>query len=184
MSPKKIFVILADGFEEIEAMAPVDILRRLGFDVCLVGLSDKMVKGAHNITVQADLTLETADFNTADAIVLPGGMPGATNLRNSSTLITHLVNAANAGKVVAAICAAPIVLERAGLTKNKRITGYPGSEKMTLGLQYTGNIAEADGNIITGKGPGAAFAFAEKIAVALGKTYTEVRNLFAGMFIS
>lgn len=176
--------MLAEGFEETEAIVPVDIWRRLGFEVTLVSLSSLRVFGAHGVSINADCKMTDAPFGSADAIILPGGLPGATNLRESKQLTDHIKTAAGLGKIIAAICAAPIVLERAELTQGRRITGYPGSEKMTLGMNYTGNLVEMDENIITGKGPGAVFAFAEKVALALGKNLSEIKQLYAGMFVS
>jgi len=183
MSGKKILMMLAEGFEEMEAVVPADILRRLGFELSLVGLTDEFVISARGITLQADCILESAEFHTADAIVLPGGLPGATNLRSCPLLIDELKKAFSSGRVTAAICAAPIVLARAGLTAGKKVTGYPGTEKMEPGLVYTGNLVEVDGTVITGKGPGAAFGFAAAIAVALGTKQEEIDTLFSRMFV-
>ena len=138
---KKIAVLLADGFEEIEALAPSDILKRLGYDVVLAGIKPGAVTGAHGIPVQPACEL---DADSLDAVFLPGGMPGSTNLRDSERVIALIRTLHSAGKIVSAICAAPIALHKAGVTAGRRITGYPGSEQMAPGLVYTGERTETD----------------------------------------
>lgn len=179
---RKIAIILAEGFEEIEALAPADVLRRLGFEVILVGLVSDKVKGSHGITVSADCLLSSVKITEADLLMLPGGMPGSVNLRNSNELIGLLKDASNAGKFIAAICAAPIALGRAGLIKGKKVTAYPGFEDKLEGATYTGGRIERDGNIITAKGAGVSFEFAAEIAAALGKS-KETEELYRGMFV-
>ncbi len=184
MKEKAVWIVLADGFEETEAIVPADVLRRLKIPVILTGLKKKEVRGSHGIVIKADCVLEEAPFDDCAAIVLPGGLPGAVHLRDSADLVERLVKASENGKIVAAICAAPIVLERAGLTAGgRRITGYPGSENMAPGLAYTGKDTERDGNLVTGKAPGAAFVFAAEIAVALGRSRSEVEDLYREMFV-
>ncbi|MCX6984859.1 MAG: DJ-1/PfpI family protein [Lentisphaerae bacterium] len=178
---KKIAVILADGFEEIEAVIPIDVFRRLEFEVVVAGLS-KTVKGSHGIKIQADCLLSDLKEPEIDAVFLPGGMPGATNLRDSSEVLA-LVRKVNAkGGIVSAICAAPIVLKAAGVIEGKTVTSHPSVKNELKGCSHTGNLTETDGNIITGKGPGAAFEFAVKVASALGKT-SESESLMKNMFV-
>lgn len=180
---KTVFLMLADGFEETEAIVPVDVLRRLEIHLETVGIARDHVTSSHGVVIRADRTLDTTDLTSADAIILPGGLPGATHLRDCAPLIEALRQMASMGKITAAICAAPIVLERAGLTAGKRITGYPGTEALAPGLVYTGELVEQDGAILTGRGPGASFAFAARVALALGKTQEEVDALYQRMLI-
>jgi protein deglycase len=161
---KTIFVFLATGFEEIEALIPVDIWRRAGFDVTTISIMEsRTVTGSHNIPVVSDLLFEEADFKEADMLFLPGGMPGATNLDNSKALREKLIEFDKIGKYLAAICAAPLVLGHTNLLQNKKATCYPGYEKELTGATITGNAVEIDGNIITARGAGVAFEFAMKV---------------------
>lgn len=181
---KKIAIVLAEGFEETEAVVPADILRRLGFDLVLVSLHGKGVPGAHGIIIEADCTI--ADLKAADlsAVILPGGMPGSVNLRDDERLLALVRDVYNNGGIAAAICAAPIALHAAGILAGKTVTGYPFPllEETLSDANYTGNRTEIDANIITGKGPGVAFEFSVKIAEALGKK-AETEHLKNIMFI-
>ncbi len=180
---KKVFVVLADGFEEIEALGAVDVLRRLQLDVVTASLSGKpQVAGAHRITVNADCALDDCNAKNFDAILLPGGMPGAENLRQSEKLRGILQTMNDDGKVICAICAAPMVLANAGILKGKRFTMYPGFEDFLGGLRYTDRAAERDGNIVTGRGPGALFDFCREVAFALG-LQEKIPALYQGMFV-
>ena len=155
-----ITVFLATGFEEIEAIAPVDIMRRAGLDVRTVSIYDTpVVSGAHSVPVQADMTLGQVDFSLVELMVLPGGLPGATNLDACAPLREALQKHAGEGKPVAAICAAPLVLGHLGLLRGRKATCYPGVEPELEGAQCTGALVEVDGNVVTGKGPAAAFEF-------------------------
>ena len=165
---KKVFVLLADGFEEMEALGTVDILRRAGIDAVTVSItSDPMVAGAHKVPVRADLTFGEADFTGADALVLPGGMPGAKNLNDSEPVKEALLQQYREGRIVAAICAAPMVLGGLGLLKGRRATCYPGFEQTLIGATPTGEAVEVDGPVITGKGPGLVFNFGLALLKAL-----------------
>ena len=177
---KKILTILADGFEEIEAVAVADVLKRAGFSVCLAGLDSLCVRGAHDMKITADVLLEQVKNERFDAVYLPGGLPGATNLLESETVGKVLLETAAAGGIVSAICAAPIVLAKHGLLEGKTFTMYPGFDDYLGGLRPTGNPAESCDRVVTGKGPGAVFAFAEKLASALG---TDLAPLYGGMFV-
>ncbi|MFA6293880.1 MAG: DJ-1 family glyoxalase III [Victivallales bacterium] len=178
---KKIAVILADGFEEIEAVVPVDVLRRLEFEVVIAGLS-KTVRGSHGIAIQAECLLSELKEHEFDAVFLPGGMPGATNLRDSSEVLAIVKKVNARGGIVSAICAAPIALKAAGVIEGKTVTSHPSVKNDLKGCVHTGKLAETDGNIVTGKGPGAAFEFAVKVASALGKA-TEAEALMGDMFV-
>lgn len=179
---KQVLMILADGFEEIEAVGTADVLRRSGLDVTLAGLAGLSVTGSHHIRIIADKILAEVKPENFDAIVLPGGMPGSNNLRESEAVLSAVRTVYNKGGVVAAICAAPIVLARAGVINGKNITAYPGFEENFTAAKYTGEMTVVDGQIITGKGPGATIEFAAKVATALGCS-EQVSKVLAGMFV-
>lgn len=163
-----VYVILAEGFEEIEALTVVDVVRRAGVEVCMVSItSEKEVKGAHGIVVAADVLLPNTDLAASELVVLPGGMPGAVNLRKCHVLCEELNKRAEKNLPIAAICAAPFILGELGILKGKKTTCYPGFEEKLTGAHATGTMVEKDGNIITGKGPAAAMEFALKIAELL-----------------
>ena len=158
---KTIFVFLADGFEEIEALTPVDILRRAGLSVKTVSVMDEqVVAGAHGVPVMADVMFDEVNAEDAEMILLPGGLPGATNLDAHQGLSQMILDFAKEEKPLAAICAAPLVFGNRGLLEGKKATCYPGFETYLKGAQYTAALVEKDGNFITGKGPGAAMEFA------------------------
>ena len=162
-----IAVFLAPGFEEIEALTAVDVLRRGGVDVQTVGVGGSQITGAHGITVTAYRDASACEPESFQGVVLPGGMPGATNLADSP-LVTACVQACAArGGLVAAICAAPLVLGRLGLLKNRGATCYPGFEKELKGALVAKCRVCVDENIITANGPGAALAFALELVAYL-----------------
>ena len=188
-----VYVFLAEGFEEVEALTPVDILRRAGVEVKTVSVTDNyVVTGAHGISVMADtLISETSDsipggWNDAqrlgqcDMMVLPGGMPGATNLWECQRLKDMLVQHAADGKPYAAICAAPLVLGRLGLLSGRRATCYPGFENELSGATYTAALVEEDGPVTTGCGPAAAMEFGFRLAARFADAAT-VAALREGM---
>ncbi len=178
-----VFVFLADGFEEIEALATVDVLRRAGLDVKTVSVTKKeMVKGAHGVLVAADLLFEKGEFSKALALVLPGGMPGAETLKSHQGLAELLKSQDAQKKTIGAICAAPMVLGSLGLLKGRKATCYPGFEDQLKGAKATGNLVEKSDHIITGKGPGATFEFAFKLVETL-KSKEIVGELKSGMCI-
>jgi 4-methyl-5(b-hydroxyethyl)-thiazole monophosphate biosynthesis len=160
----KIAVQLAEGFEEIEAISIIDVLRRANIEVITTSISDNIeVNGAHNIKVIADQVFTNVDFSEIDMIVLPGGIPGAINLKEHKGLQKQILDFHNNGKPLGAICAAPLVFGNLGILKNKTATCYPGFEDQLKGAKTTGKAVEVDGNIITGKGAGVAIEFAIKI---------------------
>lgn len=171
----KAFVFLATGFEEMEALGTVDILRRAGIDTVTVSITgEKVVAGAHNIPVQADCLMEEASFAGAAALILPGGLPGATNLNKSTSVKEALLQQYREGRIVAAICAAPLVLGGLGLLKGCKSTCYPSFEEYLIGATPTGANVEVDGNVITGKGPGLVFDFGLALVEAIrGKAVAE-----------
>ena len=178
----KFVMILAPGFEELEAVGTADVLARLKIDVIPAGLEDLQVTGSHNMTLTVQHRLKDMDPTGYDGVILPGGLPGSTNLLESELVIRWIKDMKNNGKITAAICAAPIVLAKAGVLTSGKFTMYPGFDSYLNGLQYTDALAERDGNVVTGKGPGAVFAFAAKIAEAAGAD-SKVSDLFKGMFV-
>jgi 4-methyl-5(b-hydroxyethyl)-thiazole monophosphate biosynthesis len=165
---KKVLIHFADGFEEIEAITPVDVLRRAGCDVITISISgSREVTSKRGVVVMADKLFEEVDYEAADMIVLPGGQPGADNLNTHAGLKKNIIRFNDGGKLVAAICAAPLVLGSSGILKGKRATCFPGTESKLTGAVTTGNAVEVDGNIITGKGPGAALSFSLTLAERL-----------------
>ena len=158
---KNIAVFLADGFEEIEGLTVVDVLRRAGLPVKTVSIMGRReVTGSHQITVLADVLFEETSFEETAALVLPGGMPGTLNLGAHSGVTETVSRSYQEGKMVAAICAAPSVLGQLGILKGRRATCYPGFEEKMTGAVATGAKAEVSDNVITGKGMGAAIPFA------------------------
>jgi 4-methyl-5(b-hydroxyethyl)-thiazole monophosphate biosynthesis len=154
-----IYTFLAEGFEDIEALAPVDIMRRAGLQVETVSITEEIVvTSAHGVGIVADRTLAEIDFDDAELMFLPGGLPGATNLDACQDLREGLMQHFKAGRPIAAICAAPLVLGHLGILEGKKATCYPGFDTELKGAQYTAALVEQDGQFITGKGPGAAFA--------------------------
>ncbi|MCX6309911.1 MAG: DJ-1/PfpI family protein [Bacteroidia bacterium] len=159
-----IYLFLAPGFEEIEAIATIDILRRAELDVKSVSISgDLKVTGAHGISVEADCLYPEIDFADAKMLVLPGGMPGTKNLNVHEGLKAALTQHAKAGKALAAICAAPMILGQLGLLDGKEATCYPGNEIHLQGAILSEYMVVQDGNIITASGPGVAAEFALQI---------------------
>lgn len=178
-----VYVFFADGFEEVEALTAVDVLRRADVNVEIVSVTpDEIVRGAHGVSVLCDKNIVNCDFFDAEMLLLPGGMPGAATLSECKELQRELLRFAEAGKPIAAICAAPMALGKLGILKGKRATCYPGFEQFLEGAECTGALVEQDGNIITGKGPGAAMAFALK-AVELLCGAEKVAELKAGMIV-
>ncbi len=174
---KRACVLLAEGFEEIEALTPVDYLRRGGVEVVALGLGGLRVRGARGIEVVADAALEDAAAGGSfDAVVIPGGMPGARNLAESRAARDLIQRHAREGKIVAAICAAPAVVlhEGCGLLAGKRFTCYPGMERRVSGAQHSAERVVVDGNLITSRAAGTAGEFAVAILGALaGKSQAE-----------
>jgi len=165
---KKIAVLLADGFEEVEAVTPIDFLRRAGIDVVTAGVTGKTVTGAHGVKISADAAVGGLPAGL-DGVVLPGGMPGAQNIADSGEAVDLIRKILAAGKLVGAICAAPaVVLGAHGLLQGRRFTCYPGFERDVRGASFTPDRVVADGNLITSRGPGTAAEFAlaliEKLA--------------------
>lgn len=161
---KTAYVFLADGFEEMEAVIPIDMMRRADIPVYTVGINGKTVRGAHNITLLADLDSEGFELpEDAGLVLLPGGGEGTKNLLNSPFIANILQIASQRDIIISAICAAPTVLHKAGLTDGKQVTVFPGMEGQMQGSLVTGGPVEKDGKIITGRSAGVAFAYAHSL---------------------
>lgn len=163
----KAVVLFKDGFEEIEALSVVDVLRRANIICEMIGMDDLTVTSSHQIKIKMDKLFDETVYE-ADAVVLPGGLPGATSLRDDERVIDLLKDFNEKGKVVAAICAGPISLEKANIVEGKKYTCYPGFEKEIPSGIYQDTLICVDGNIVTGRGPAAALAFAYQILEKMG----------------
>lgn len=172
---EKIAVLCKDGFEEIEALTPVDVLRRANVHVDLVGMDDLKVTSSHQITIQMDCVFND-QIKEYDGIVIPGGLPGATNLRDDARVIEIVQQFNQEYKLIAAICAGPIVLAKAGILKDKICTCSPGFETQLTGANYQEAIVQKDDHIITGKGPAAALEFGYTILESLGYDSSNLRQ--------
>ena len=158
-----IYVFLANGFEEVEALTPVDFLRRCELDVRTVGVNGSVATGSHRIAVACDMTVEEMDISAADAVILPGGMPGTLNLEACPQVQEAVRWCAEHDKWVGAIRAAPSVLGHMGLLEGKKATCFPGFEQELEGAILSDRPVEADGRLITARGPGAAIEFGLRI---------------------
>lgn len=162
-----VYIFLAEGFEEIEAISVIDILRRASLDVKTVGVGSKIIKGAHGISVQADIEENEARYDNLEMIALPGGMPGTTNLEKSQ-IVKELIEKAYENNIyIAAICAAPSILGHLGLLDGKTATCFPGFEGELKGANLSSSSVCVDNNIITSRGPGSAVEFALKLVEIL-----------------
>ncbi len=165
---KKVLILFANGTEEVEALTPLDYLRRAGADVTLVGVGGEYPVGSHGITVKADATLDALDQSVEfDMLVIPGGMPGTNNIEESQKAQALISRAEKEHKFIGAICAAPKILGARGILNGKKATCYPGFEKYLAGATVENKKAVCDGNIITATGAGAANEFALALISAL-----------------
>ena len=183
MDKKVSFLFLAEGFEEVEALTIVDVMRRANMDIKTISVTKhKEVKGAHGIPVEADEIMENNDFSLRDWLILPGGMPGTKHLGECKPLLDLLQKQAEEKGHIAAICAAPSVLGKIGILKGRKATCYPGFEDMLTGAEVTGNRVETDENIITGNGPASAMLFALAI-VEKGINAAKAAEVASGMLM-
>ena len=162
-----VYVFLAEGFEEIEALTPVDLMRRAGLEVGLAGVGGLEITGSHGISVKADLLAEEADMAQAEAIVLPGGMPGTLNLEHSSAVQESIDNCVGKGVLVAAICAAPSILGHKGLLQGKKATAFPKFQQELEGAVLSADYVCQDWNILTARGMGVSTQFGLKLVELL-----------------
>lgn len=174
----RVIVLFKEGYEEVEALSTVDVLRRAGVKCDMVGMEDLYVKSSHDILIKMDKVFDESD-EKADVVVLPGGLPGSTSLRDDERVINLVKKFYNENKVVAAICAAPIVLQKAGILDGKNFTCYPGFDKEAVSGNYQDVLVCVDGNIVTGRGPAASFAFGyavlEKCGIDSSKLQTAMQ---------
>ena len=163
----KVYVFLADGFEDVEALIPIDVLRRGGVEVVTVSTTDfPLVQSAHGVNIEADIQFNQDEYTDADLLMLPGGMPGASNLFAHEGVRQAVMAQFAAGKKVSAICAAPaVVLAPLGVLSGKKATCYPGFEKALAEADatYTADLVTVDGNVTTAEGPAAAFPYAYEL---------------------
>ena len=180
----KVYQFMANGTEEIEALTTIDVLRRGGVEALTVSITGaEYIEAAHGVVIKCDLTIEEADLSDADLLLLPGGMPGSTNLLEHEGVLQALLRQAADGKRIGAICAAPMVLGHLGLLRGKCATCYPGFEKYMDGAEYTQELFTIDGNIITGCGPAATLPYSYAILEMLTDKDT-VEGLKEGMMFN
>ncbi len=163
-----VYVLLGNGFEETEAVTPIDLLRRAGIPVLTVGINGKTIYGSHGIGIEADITLEQMDLTHAQMLVLPGGLGGVASIRQSRLAMDAIGFARDNGILLAAICAAPTILADLHITDNKQATCYPGCEAdMGAAHMLPGEACVQDGNVITGTSAGCAIPFGLALIAAL-----------------
>lgn len=173
-----VYVFLADGFEIMEALAPVDMLRRAKIDVKTVGVNSEIVTSSCGVGVKCDMTIDEFDFYDVEAVVLPGGMPGTLNLENSSAVQKVIDNANNTNAFICAICAAPSILGHKGLLSGKKAVCFPGFENSLEGCEPCSEYVVTDGKFITAKGAGVCIDFGLEIVKQLrgGELSDEIRK--------
>ncbi len=159
-----VYMFLANGFEETEAIGCLDVLRRAEINIKTVGVGGKEITGSHGVTVVADLEMKDVDIQGIEGVILPGGMPGTLNLQADESVVNAVEFCADNGKLVAAICAAPMILGQLGLLEGKLAVCYPGFEEHLKGAIIENAPVAIDDNIITGKGAGASMLFGARIA--------------------
>ena len=162
-----VYMLLGTGFEETEAIAPLDLLRRAGVSVATVGINGKIIKGSHGIGVEADIELGEMDLTNLDAIILPGGLGGVASIKASEAALDAVRFAWENGKYVAAICAGPTILASLGITDGKNATCYPGCESQMGTANMVNAAAVTDGKVITGTSAGCAIPFGLALITAL-----------------
>jgi 4-methyl-5(b-hydroxyethyl)-thiazole monophosphate biosynthesis len=164
---KRVALLLAPGFEEIEAVTPIDVLRRAEVEVTIAGLQDGPITGSHGITIQPDTTLDKVSPEDVDMVVLPGGLPGADNLRNDVRVRDFIQKMDKARKYVCAICAAPMVLHAAGVIRDRAITSHPGVREVLAEHKYKEDRVVVAGSMVTSRGPGTALEFSLELVKLL-----------------
>ena len=173
-----IYLFLAEGYEECEALVPLDILRRADIEIKTVGVGNGAIKSSHRIWLNCDTTTDDLNFENLEGIILPGGMPGTLNLEKSKVVQSAIDHCINNGLLIAAICAAPQILGHKGILNGKNATCFPGFEQELLGANFVDQKVVKDGNIITACGVGAAFEFGFEILEYLtdSETAKEFKN--------
>lgn len=175
-------VLFANGFEEVEAISIVDVLRRANIQTIMVGIDEMLEMGAHQIAIHMNQLIDELDADHLDALILPGGMPGAKNLAECPQVQGLLQKMDGLQKTIGAICAAPIALQAAGILRGRTVTCYPGVESQLTDAKHSDAMVETDGNLITGRGPGAALDFALALVARLVDQKT-ADSLREGMLI-
>ena len=169
-----VYILLGTGFEEIEAVAPCDLLRRAGIEVCFAALGDAEVTGSHGIVIRAEKLLREVRLEDMEMLVLPGGLRGVKSILASEAALSLTKEVWEAGKYVAAICAAPTILAQLGIVGERQATCYPGNEEKMGPAHMTGTAVTADGRLITGRSAGSAIDFGlELVSVLRGKEAAE-----------
>ncbi|MBN1763085.1 MAG: DJ-1/PfpI family protein [Methanomicrobia archaeon] len=163
----KVILLLAPGFEEIEAMSIVDTLRRAGVEVVIAGLQEGSIEGSRGVNVIPDRSIDEIALEEYDAVVLPGGSPGYINLGRDRRVRELVTRAFEEGRIVAAICGAPTVLADFGILKGKKATVFPGKERELTGAEFVNERVVVDGTVVTSKGPGTALEFSVKLVELL-----------------
>ncbi len=177
-----IYILLGEGFEEVEALTPLDVLRRCGAKVKTAGIGGLEVRGGHDITVRADCKVEEIGRDELEMIIIPGGLGGVASINASKAALTAIRNAWDDGKYVAAICAGPTVLAGLHISDGRRVTSYPGTGAQMGSCDYREEAVVVDGKLVTSRGPGTAAAFALKLAeIVCGAEKT--RQVADGMLI-
>lgn len=157
----KVYEFISNGSEEVEALIPVDVLRRAGVDMKIVSTTgEQMITTSHGVNILCDALIEDCDFSDADLLMIPGGLPGAENLCMHPLVRKAIKEQYEAGKLVSAICAGPMIFGSLGISHGRRMTCYPGFEDHLEGATYTEELVTVDGNVITGEGPAATFPYA------------------------
>lgn len=173
----KVLVILAPGFEEIEAITVIDILRRANIETTVAGLNDELTTGSHQLSIKCNTILAGINQQEFSHLILPGGQPGTKNLRNDSRVLELITNFYHQQKVIAAICAAPTVLQAAGILEGKKVTSYPAERQNLSSVHYSEDKVVIDKNIITSRGVGTAIDFA--LTVVENITSSDMRKIIA-----
>ncbi len=158
-----LYMFLAEGFEETEAIGCLDVIRRAGLDIKTVGVMGDFVTGSHGVKIRADIGMEGVSFADMTGVILPGGMPGTLNLQRDKGVERAIAYACDNGLLIAAICAAPMIPGELGILEGREAVCYPGFEEHLKGASIKHDLCVADGNIITGKGAGASMLFGAKI---------------------
>ena len=181
---KKVYEFIANGSEEVEAMIPVDVLRRAGVDIKIISATGELeVTTSHGVRIIADGLVEDTDTSDADLLMIPGGIPGAPTLCEHPLVREKIKAQYDAGKLVSAICAGPMIFGSLGIANGKRCTCYPGFEENLTGAEYTAELVTVDGNVITGEGPAATFPYAYKLCEMLCGAET-AKALMDGMMFT
>lgn len=162
-----VYVLLGNGFEEIEAITPIDFLRRCGVEVKTVGVNGYEIMGAHGIPVRADCSVEQIDREALEMLIIPGGLGGVESISTNVNAMVAIASAYHDGKYIAAICAGPTILAKLELIEGKSLTSYPGTQSQLGNVNYSEELVVTDGKLITSRGPATSLLFAQKLGEIL-----------------